>query len=87
MKKTLFLLILFSVMALKPGFSQTTDQVSTQRRFYIGSTFFMLGNLSSENRPDFAQLNVGYRMSPTHSKNWKVNGRTIFFLNPVCILE
>lgn len=44
--------------------------------FFIGSTFAMLGNLSSVNTPDFVQLNLGYRFNTKQTiavelKTWK----------------
>jgi hypothetical protein len=46
--------------------AQTTKKDSTYRRYFIGSTLLMLGNLipNDPNRPDFIQLNVGYRITP-----------------------
>lgn len=37
------------------------------KRWFIGSTFLMLGNFipNDRNPPDFTQLNVGYRATPT----------------------
>lgn len=42
----------------------TTD--GTYRRWFVGSTFLMLGNFipNDKNPPDFVQLNVGYRITP-----------------------
>lgn len=64
MKKTLILWLILSASAIGKGYSQDSKLDSTYRKFYIGSSFFMLGNLSSENRPDFVQLNFGYRLTP-----------------------
>lgn len=46
--------------------AQNALQDSTYKRCFIGSTFMMLGNLipNDPNRPDFVQLNVGYRITP-----------------------
>lgn len=49
---------------------------STFRKHFIGSTLFVLGNLSSVNRPDFVQLNFGYRITgkdviSLELKTWK----------------
>ena len=49
---------------------------STYKRWFIGSTMFLLGNLSSTNPPDFVQLNVGYRITgkdviTLEPKTWK----------------
>ncbi|MDB4297156.1 hypothetical protein N9901_00215 [Flavobacteriaceae bacterium] len=43
---------------------------------FIGSSLFMLGNLDSENKPDFLQLNLGYRITnkdvvSIEVKTWK----------------
>lgn len=43
--------------------AQYVKEDTTYPKYFIGSTFFMLGNLSAENRPDFIQLNVGYRIT------------------------
>jgi hypothetical protein len=59
-------------------FSQKTQQDSTYRKFYIGSTLFVLANLNTKdnNAPDFVQLNFGYRITPKdvislETKTWK----------------
>lgn len=36
---------------------------STHKRWFVGSTLFLLGNLSQTNPPQFAQLNLGYRIT------------------------
>jgi hypothetical protein len=36
---------------------------STYKRCFIGSTMFVLGNFASTDKPDFAQLNIGYRIT------------------------
>lgn len=57
---------LFSALAIAMALSSAYGQITAThyRKFYAGSTFFVLGNLSSKNRPDFVQLNFGYRFSP-----------------------
>lgn len=55
---------------------QTNDQDSTYKKYFIGSTFFMLGNFSATNNPEFVQLNLGYRITPKdvisiEAKTWK----------------
>jgi hypothetical protein len=67
--------------------AQYSTQDSTFKRYYIGSTFFLLGNLAETNKPDFVQLNFGYRLSEKdvvsiEAKTWKyawplgINGLT-----------
>ncbi len=55
-----FVLIITSTLQLK---AQYANQDSTYKKHFVGSTLFMLGNLSSVNRPDFIQLNLGYRIT------------------------
>lgn len=47
--------------------AQRTEQDSTTRKYFVGSTFLMLGNFipNDPNRPDFIQLNLGTRITPT----------------------
>jgi len=56
--------------------AQYAKDDSTYKKCFIGSTLFMLGNFSSTNRPDFVQLNLGYRISgrdlvSLELKTWK----------------
>ena len=44
--------------------AQVDEQDSTYKRWFVGSTFLMLGNFDTVNSPDFIQLNVGYRITP-----------------------
>lgn len=62
-KKTI---ILF--MALSGAFSmnlkaQYDKADTTYKRWFIGSTLFLVGNLSTTNPPEFGQLNLGYRIT------------------------
>lgn len=56
--------------------AQYAEQDSTYRRWFIGSTIFLLGNFATTNPPDFVQLNVGYRITgkdviTLEPKTWK----------------
>lgn len=44
--------------------AQSVEQDSTYRKFFIGSSFLMLGNFSKINNPEYVQLNLGYRITP-----------------------
>jgi hypothetical protein len=33
------------------------------KKYFVGSTLFMLGNLDTKNNPGFVQLNLGYRLT------------------------
>ena len=76
MQKRLSLLFVLVAMFIQTSFSQSAPQDSTYRKFFVGSTFFMLGNFATSNKPDFAQLNLGYRITPKNVvsvevKTWK----------------
>ncbi len=56
--------------------AQYTRQDSTYKKWFVGSTLFLLGNLDSKNSPDFVQLNFGYRITgkdvvSLELKTWK----------------
>lgn len=72
--------VMITVLILLTGLLQVKAQYSTQdstyKKCFIGSTFFMLGNLNAKNRPDFIQLNAGYRITGRDAvslelKTWK----------------
>lgn len=46
--------------------AQYDKQDSTYKKWFVGSTFLMLGNCIPDdpNAPEFIQLNVGYRITP-----------------------
>lgn len=44
--------------------AQDTQKNNTYKKFYIGSSLFLLGNFSKKNNPEYVQLNVGYRITP-----------------------
>jgi hypothetical protein len=55
-----FVLLMTSVIQLK---AQYTKQDSTYKKWFVGSSLFLLGNLSPVEKPDFVQLNLGYRIT------------------------
>jgi hypothetical protein len=62
-KKVLFIGLAFmltSALQLKAQYAETD---STYKRWFVGSTLFLLGNLSPTNPPGFVQLNLGYRIT------------------------
>ncbi len=66
-------LILASSLQVNAQYA-TTD--STYRRYFVGSTIFLLGNFAATNPPNFAQLNLGYRITgkdviTLEPKTWK----------------
>jgi hypothetical protein len=62
-KKILFIgivLLMTSTIHIKAQYSK---QESTYKKYFVGSTMFILGNFARVNSPNFAQLNFGYRMT------------------------
>lgn len=60
-------------LQLKAQYAKTD---SSFKRWFVGSTLFLLGNLSATNPPGFVQLNVGYRLTgkdviTVEPKTWK----------------
>jgi len=65
MKTKLCLLLLVFTLVVTKAHSQTQAQSSTYRKFFVGSSLFVLPNLfPHDNPPDFIQLNFGYRITP-----------------------
>lgn len=58
-----FILMMTGTLHLK---AQNARQDSNFRRFYIGSSLYMLGNFipNDKNPPEYVQLNFGYRVTP-----------------------
>lgn len=46
--------------------AQDTKHDKTYKKWYIGSSLYVLGNFipNDKNRPEYVQLNVGYRITP-----------------------
>ncbi len=59
-----FALILMMASRLQVN-AQYAEQDSTYKKFFVGSTLFMLGNFipNDPNPPGFIQLNLGYRIT------------------------
>ncbi len=62
-------LIIFPTSAFSQDFTKTnavsskTGKQDTNRKHFIGSSFFLLGNLDREDSPEFFQLDYGYQFS------------------------
>jgi len=70
------IITVLALQSFNPLFAQSPKQDSSYKKYFVGSTLFILGNLSSKNKPDFVQLNFGYRITRKHSvslelKTWK----------------
>lgn len=59
-----FVLLIFASHKLTAQYEETD---STFKRWFVGSTLLMVGNFIPDdpNPPDFIQLNIGYRITPT----------------------
>jgi hypothetical protein len=76
-KKILLLamtLMMASTLHLKAQYAEAEE--GTYKRWFIGSTVFLLGNFATVNPPNFAQLNIGYRITgkdviTLEPKTWK----------------
>jgi hypothetical protein len=68
------ILLMLSTQHLKAQYGKTD---STYKRWFVGTSLFViLGNLDTENPPNFAQLNIGYRLTKRDvftlaPKTWK----------------
>ncbi|NOT74974.1 MAG: hypothetical protein HOP08_08590 [Cyclobacteriaceae bacterium] len=79
-----FLLMMTGPLQTKAQYAKTD---STYKRWFVGSTIFVLGNFATTNSPEFAQLNLGYRVTgedviTLELKTWKYawpNGIHPFF--------
>lgn len=54
-------LMLASTLQVK---AQDVKQDSTYKKWFVGSSLLLLGNLAKTNNPEYVQLNVGYRITP-----------------------
>lgn len=78
------ILLMMGSFQLKAQYAKTD---SSYKRWFVGSTLFLLGNLATTNPPNFFQLNVGYRITgrdviTLEPKTWKYawpNGIHPFF--------
>ncbi|MDO1451364.1 hypothetical protein Q0590_34130 [Rhodocytophaga aerolata] len=77
MQKKMVWIVLAIVLASRlPVNAQYARQDITYKRWFVGSTIFLLGNLAPTNPPNFFQLNIGYRLTgkdviTLEPKTWK----------------
>lgn len=78
MQKKFIVLVTILVLNVSTVYSQKTLQEDTDKKYFIGSTLFMLANLNTKdlNNPDFYQINFGYRITAKdvvsiETKTWK----------------
>ncbi len=53
-------LLLANTLHINAQYAKTD---STYKKYFVGSTLFLFGNLDKVNPPGFAQLNIGYRLT------------------------
>lgn len=63
-KKILFLGLVIILLSKTQINAQDIKQDSTYRKWYVGSSLYLLGNFDKKNNPEYIQLNVGYRITP-----------------------
>lgn len=65
-KKILWIGLAFVLASSLRLNAQEVKQDTTYKKWFVGSTLLMLGNFipNDPNRPDFIQLNLGYRLTP-----------------------
>ena len=76
MQKYILALVLVFILANALDLNAQYAKEDTYKDCWVGSTFVMFGNLASKNRPDFIQLNLGYRLTHRDAislelKTWK----------------
>lgn len=62
-KKNLWIVLAIVLASSLQMNAQYAKQDSTYKKHFVGSTMFLLGNFAKTNPPDFAQLNLGYRIT------------------------
>lgn len=63
MLKNITLLILLIAVNTNKVNAQYTQEQTKNKSYFIGSSAFMLKNLVPDEKPNFIQLNLGYRIS------------------------
>ena len=63
-KKILFFALTLMVASTLQVKAQNAKQDSSYRKWFIGSTLYLLGNFTKIHNPEYIQLNVGYRITP-----------------------
>lgn len=61
--KTVFMATIIMLALNFKVYAQYEKDDDSYRKWFVGSTLMMFGNLNSKDRPDFIQLNLGYRLT------------------------
>lgn len=76
-KKGLWFALMLTIASILQVKAQYSKQDSTYKKYFIGSTFFMLANfIPDNNKPEMVYLNLGYRITgkdviSIELKTWK----------------
>lgn len=62
-KKILWLALTTMMLSSVKIQAQYVNQDSTFKKWFIGSTLYLLGNFDKTNNPEYVQLNIGYRIT------------------------
>lgn len=62
-KISCLIFVLFITINLRVN-AQDTHSDTIYKKWFIGSTLLLLGNLDQTNNPEYLQINVGYRITP-----------------------
>ena len=77
MRNWMIIIISILLLTCTANLNAQYDQENPDsKKYFVGSTFFVLGNFAKVNRPDFVQLNLGYRFTNKDAislelKTWK----------------
>lgn len=63
-RKILWLGLAFALAVSLQVQGQDQKKDSPYKKWFVGSSFLMLGNFSKVNNPEYVQINVGYRITP-----------------------
>lgn len=63
-KKMLWIGLALQLAGLPQVKAQHARQDSTYKKWFVGSTLLLFGNLDKTNNPEYIQLNAGYRITP-----------------------
>lgn len=62
-KKILWVTLTLLAVVILQLKAQESLPDSTFKRWYVGSTFYLLGNFAKEHNPEYIQVNAGYRIT------------------------
>jgi hypothetical protein len=63
-KENLWIALAFVLASSLQVNAQYDKKDSTYKKWFVGSTLFLLGNFDKTNNPEFIQINAGYRVTP-----------------------